>query len=259
MRRLRSWLTSVALAVAAVVGPGLSSASAAGIGIVLVHFRSSWPGEFDNIRPKLEAAGYMTIAPEMCWSVFKLYGATLDECQKEIDVAIAGLKGRGADRIVVAGHDSGGMSALHYAGAHPELAGLIVWGPRANIRFNDDENLLTALAMVKAGDGDKKGNFNNGRMWATANALLSFEGPNSPFADPERLIAKVSVPLFWMAANDDTGPRDPSARFNLAKKTPLNTIVWSRTDQYSMVDVSIAEVIAWLDKLKASTTAAAVR
>jgi hypothetical protein len=63
--------------------------------------------------------------------------------------------------------------------------------------------------------------------------------------------------MFWMAANDDVGSRDPSPRFNLAKKTPLNTIVWSRTDQYSMVDVSIGEVIAWLDKLKASATAAA--
>jgi hypothetical protein len=110
--------------------------------------------------------------------------------------------------------------------------------------------------MVKAGTGDRKGNFNNGRMYATANALLSFEGPGSPLADPESLIGKISVPFFWMAANDDIGARDPTPRFNLAKRTPLNTLVWSTTDQYSMVDVSIAEVIAWLDKLKLAGTAA---
>src|SRR6185295_10436755 len=164
-------------------------------------------------------------------------------------------KGRGMDRIVIAGHDMGGLDAIYYAGTHPGLAGLIVWGPRVNIRFTGDDDLATALAMVKAGNGDKKGNFNNGRLYATANALLSFEGPGSAFADIEGLIKKVSVPFFWMAANDDTGTRDPSSSFSLAQRTPLNTIVWSKTDQYSMVDVSIADVMAWLDKLKLSATA----
>jgi len=231
-------------------------ASAAGVGIVLLHLRGGWPGEFENIVPKLEAAGYTTVAPEACWSVHRIYARTLDECQSDIDVAISGLKAKGMDRIVIAGHDMGGMDAIYYAGTHAGLAGLVVWGPRANIRVNGDDDLTNALAMVRAGNGDKKGNFNNGRMYATANALLSFEGPGSPFADPEGLIKKVSVPFFWMAANDDTGPRDPTPRFNLAQKTPLNTIVWSKTDQYSMIDVSIADVLAWLDKLKTSPTAA---
>jgi pimeloyl-ACP methyl ester carboxylesterase len=246
--------------IAAILGllfavPIAAPADAAGIGIVLLHLRGGWPGEFENIAPKLEAAGYPTIAPEACWSVHRIYAGTVDECQGDIDVAISGLKGRGMDRIVIAGHDMGGLDAIYYAGTHPGLAGLIVWGPRVNIRFNGDDDLVTALAMVKAGNGDKKGNFNNGRMYATANALLSFEGPASPFADPDALIRKVSVPLFWMAANDDTGTRDPSRSFNLAQKTPLNTIVWSKTDQYSMIDVSIGEVIAWLDKLKAAPAA----
>src|SRR4051812_29516994 len=225
-------------------------ADAAGTGIILLHARGSWPGFFDNIVPKLEAAGYPVIVPEACWSVHRIYGGTVDECQSDIDVAISGLKGRGMDRIVLAGHDMGGLDAIYYAGTHSGLAGLIVWGPRANIRFNGDEDLTTAVSMVKAGNGDKKGNFNNGRMLATANAMLSFEGPSSPFADPEALIKKVSVPFFWMAANDDVGPRDPMAQFKLAKANPLNTIVWSKSDQYSMIDVSIGDVIAWLDKLK---------
>jgi pimeloyl-ACP methyl ester carboxylesterase len=231
-------------------------ADAAGIGVVLLHLRGGWPGEFENITPKLEAAGYPTIAPEACWSVHRIYAGTFDECQGDIDVAIAGLKGRGMDKIIVAGHDMGGLDAIYYAGTHPGVAGVIAWGPRANIRTNGDEDLTAALAMVKAGTGDRKGNFNNGCMYATANALLSFEGPGSPLADPESLIGKISVPFFWMAANDDIGARDPTPRFNLAKRTPLNTLVWSTTDQYSMVDVSIAEVIAWLDKLKLAGTAA---
>jgi pimeloyl-ACP methyl ester carboxylesterase len=238
---------------AAFAAPLAAPANAAGTGIVLLHARGSWPGFFDNIVPKLEAAGYPVIVPEACWSVHRIYGGTVDQCQSDIDVAISGLKGRGMDKIVVAGHDVGGLDAIYYAGMHTGLAGLIVWGPRANIRLNGDEDLTTALAMVKAGNGDKKGNFNNGRMLATANALLSFEGPASPFADPDALIKKVSVPLFWMAANDDLGPRDPTPHFSLAKANPLNAVVWSKTDQYSMIDVSIGDVIVWLDKLKAAS------
>jgi hypothetical protein len=55
-----------------------------------------------------------------------------------------------------------------------------------------------------------------------------------------------------MAANDDLGPRDPTARFKMIRPMPLNTLVWSVSDQYSMVDVSVGEVIAWLAKVKAA-------
>src|SRR5438105_15679282 len=160
-----------------------ATADAAGVGIVLLHLRGGWPGEFETIIPKLEAAGYATVAPEACWSVHRIYAGTVDECQSDIDVAISGLKAKGMDRIVIAGHDMGGMDAIYYAGTHPGLAGLIVWGPRVNIRLTGDDDLTNALAMVRAGNGGKKGNFNNGRMYASADALLSFEGPSSPFAD----------------------------------------------------------------------------
>src|SRR5262249_3687221 len=163
--------------------------------------------------------------PEACWSVHRTYGGTVDQCLVDVDNAINALKAGGADRIVLAGNDMGGMNAIYYAGKHPHLAGLVLWGPRANIRFPGDEDLTNAYAAIKAGNGDKKGGFGNGRIYTTANELLSFEGPSSPFADPEGLIKKVSMPMLWMAANDDLGPRDPTPRFSLAQKTPLNEIV----------------------------------
>ena len=132
------------------------------------------------------------------------------------------------------------------------LAGVVALGPRVVIRLPGDSDLTDAYAMVKSGTGDQHGNFNNGRLYATANVLLSFEGPASVFADPQSLVSKVSVPLLWVAANDDLGPRDPTALFNYAKPNPLNALVWSKSDEFSMVDVSIDEVLAWLAKLKAA-------
>ena len=79
--------------IAAILGllfavPIAAPADAAGIGIVLLHLRGGWPGEFENIAPKLEAAGYPTIAPEACWSVHRIYAGTVDECQGDIDVTL---------------------------------------------------------------------------------------------------------------------------------------------------------------------------
>jgi hypothetical protein len=72
------------------------------------------------------------------------------------------------------------------------------------------------------------------------------------FADPEALLKKVSVPVLWMAANDDLGTRDPSARFQLLKPTALSALVWSVSDQYSMVDVSLDQVIECLGRVNAA-------
>jgi pimeloyl-ACP methyl ester carboxylesterase len=226
-------------------------ADAAGIGVVLLHARNSFPTQFDGIVPRLAAAGYPAVAINACWSDKRTFAGTADACQADIDVAIAGLKARGMDRFVVAGNDFGGMYAFYYAGNHSGVAGVVAWGPRAFVRGGNDETLAIALSLQRAGQGDRPSAFNNGRP-TTANQMLSFEGPESPFADVEGLLRKVSVPVLWMAANDDRGSRDPTARFRLIKPNPLSSLVWSVSDQYSMVDVSLGEVIAWLDKLKSA-------
>lgn len=227
-------------------------ANAAGVGVVLLHARNSFPTQFDGIVPRLTAAGYPAVAVNACWSDRRTYGGTAAECQGDIDTAIADLKGRGMDSVVVAGNDVGGMFALYYAGNHPDIAGVVAWGPRAFVRTGNDANLALAISLQKAGQGDKKGAFNDGRQ-TTPNQMLSFESPDSPFADPEALLKKVAVPVLWMAANDDLGTRDPSARFKLIKPSPLNTLAWSVSDQYSIVDVSLDQVIQWLGKIKAGT------
>ena len=251
--RLRSSLTSSLALVfgLALAAPLATPATAAGIGVVLLHARNSLPSQFDAMLPRLEAAGYAGIGVNACWSARRTYGGTPSECQVDIDNAIAALKARGMDRFVIAGNDYGGMYALYYAASHPQIAGVVAWGPRANIRAANDETLQMALKLQKSGDGGKKGGLNDGRT-TTANQFIAWEGADGPFVDPEALLRKVSVPVLWMAANDDLGPRDPSARFKLIKASPLNNLVWSVSDQSSMVDVSLAEVIAWLGKVKAA-------
>jgi dienelactone hydrolase len=243
--------SSLALLLGLALATPLGVAEAAGTGVVLLHARNSMPPQFDGIVPRLAAAGYLTVAVNACWSDRRTYPATAEECQRDIDAAIGELRGRGMDRFVVAGNDFGGLYALYYAGNHPEIAGVVAWGPRIGRGGGNQESLATALRAVQAGEADRPGVFNNGRL-TTARQWLSFEGPDSPFADIPRLLSRVSVPVLWMAANDDLGPRDPRPQYELIKANPQSTLVWSVSDQYSMVDVSLPVVIDWLGKIKAA-------
>jgi pimeloyl-ACP methyl ester carboxylesterase len=231
-----------------------AAAHAAGIGVVLLHAGSSWPGQFENLGPRLEGAGFGQIAPQTCWSVNRLYGGTVEECQADIDKAIAALRDKGYDRIVLAGHDLGALVALYYADGHHDLAGVVVWGPRSGGRGGSDVDVENATRLVNAGAGDKRADFSNGYVYTTPRALLSFRGPDSPLADEEALLTKISAPLLWIDANDTVGPRDPTPRFNLAPATPLNTFIRSTTDHFAMVDKSADDLIAWLEKVKASAS-----
>jgi dienelactone hydrolase len=245
---VRNFWCALLIGVAAAAAAA-APAAAAGVGVVLLHARNSMPPQFDGIVPRLAAAGYPSVAVNACWSDRRSYPATAEECQRDIDAAIAELKGRGMDRFVIAGNDFGGLYALYYAGSHPEIAGVIAWGPRIGRGGGNQESLATALKAVQSGEGDKPGIFNNGRP-TTARQWLSFEGQDSPFADVPALLSKVSVPVLWMAANDDLGPRDPTSQYNLIKPDAQNALMWSVSDQYSMVDVSLPQAIDWLNKIR---------
>jgi len=251
--RISSASLPALLAFAACLALGPSPAAAEGIGVVLLHAGSSWPGEFDRLRPQLEEAGYAVETPETCWAVHRLYGGTVDACLIDIDAAIAGLRQEGNDTIFLAGHDLGALNALYYADSHPELAGVVVWGPRRGGRGGSNVDVETATRLMNAGAGDKRADFSNGYVYSTPRALLSFRGPDSPLADEAELLTSLPVPLLWIDSNDSIGPRDPTPRFNMAPANALNTFIRSATDHFNMVYRSADDVVAWVGRVQAAS------
>ena len=101
------------------------AANLQGFGIVYLHGKGAWPGAFNGgILSSLEEEGALVATPEMPWSFHRRYAATYDQAMAEIDAAVAGLKAKGASRIVVIGHSLGANAAIGYAARHPELAGI---------------------------------------------------------------------------------------------------------------------------------------
>src|ERR1700728_3787689 len=106
------------------------AASLQGFGIVYLHGKAAWPGALNGgILSSLEDEGALVAEPEMPWSFHRRYAATYNQAMSEIDAAVAGLKAKGATRIVIIGHSLGANAAIGYAARHPDLAGVAVLAP----------------------------------------------------------------------------------------------------------------------------------
>ena len=119
----RSLALSLALA-AAILLPSFCGAAAGGalqgLGIVYLHGKGGWPGAFNGgILSSLQDEGALIATPEMPWSFHRRYAATYDQAMTEIDAAVAGLKAKGARRIVIIGHSLGANAAIGYAARRP--------------------------------------------------------------------------------------------------------------------------------------------
>src|SRR5258708_12256104 len=98
------------------IATSVQAASLLGLGVVFLHGKGVWAGAFDGgIPAALEAEGAVAGSPEMPWSLRRIYGATYEEAMREIDAAVAGLKGREGRRIAITAHPS----AAHPPSASP--------------------------------------------------------------------------------------------------------------------------------------------
>src|SRR6202044_747253 len=134
-RRIAFLLAGALTALAAAVLPvdpcgAAPAAQLEGVGIVYLHGKAGWPGALNGgILSSLQDEGALVATPEMPWSFHRRYAATYAEAMTEIDVAVAGLKAKGARRIVVIGHSLGANAAIGYAARHPDLAGIVALAP----------------------------------------------------------------------------------------------------------------------------------
>ena len=136
----------------------LQAASLQGMGVVFLHGKGMWPGAFDGGIPgALEAEGAQVVSPEMPWSFTRMYGATFEQAMTEIDAAVAGLKAKGAIRIVVIGHSLGANAAIGYAARRSVVAAVVAIAPghlpeTAEMRARTHDALAEARQMYAAGE-----------------------------------------------------------------------------------------------------------
>jgi pimeloyl-ACP methyl ester carboxylesterase len=248
------------LALLALIAAPAQAASLNGVGVVFLHGKGVWAGAFDGgIPTALEAEGAVTVSPEMPWSFGRMYGATYEEAMGEVDAAVAGLKAKGATRIVVVGHSLGANAAIGYAARH-RVAAVVALSPghlpeTAEMRARTADAIAEARALMAAGQQSR-------RLWpdrvqgiptlamATPAIYLSMFDPDGPAVIPRNAAALHGVPLLWVVGRfDPIFTRGRDYAFSRAPGNPKSRYIEVSAGHLSTPWMARSEVLGWLKSL----------
>jgi pimeloyl-ACP methyl ester carboxylesterase len=239
----------------------VGAASLQGVGAVFLHGKGVWTGAFDGgIPAALEAEGAIAVSPEMPWSFSRIYGATYEEAMGEIDAAVAGLKRRGATRIVIIGHSLGANAAIGYAARRHDVAAVIALSPghlpeTAEMRARTADAIAKARALAAAGERSR-------RIWpdrvqgiptfATASpaVYLSMFDPDGPAVIPKNAAALRGVPLLWVVGDSDPiFARGRDYAFSRAPRNPKSRYIEVSAGHLTAPHAARTRVVEWLKSL----------
>jgi pimeloyl-ACP methyl ester carboxylesterase len=237
--------------------------SLAGTGVVFLHGKAVWAGAFDGgIPAALEAEGALVAEPEMPWSFGRLYGATYEEAMREIDAAVAGLKAKGATRIIVIGHSLGANAAIGYAARRSVVAAVVALAPghlpeTTEMRERTQNALAEARSMLAAGTS-----LTTRHAWpdmiqgvptfafATPAVYVSMFDPNGPAVIPKNAAAMRPIPLLWVAGTTDPiFARGPGYAFARAGKNPKSRYLEVSAGHLTTPWAAQTQVLEWLKSL----------
>jgi esterase/lipase len=236
----------------------IGAARADQIGIVLMHGKQGRPDRLiAGLAQQLESAGYLVERPTLCWAGSRIYDKAFSDCLQEIDQAVARLRSRGADAIIVGGQSLGGSAALAYGAGHDGLAGIIALvpgpSPAAGRRPEIARELDRAKSLIEAGRGDERTRFADVNqkpisVETTPRIYVSFLDPQGP-ANYVANTAKLRAPLLWLVADQDPSQLARDAGFDKAPAHPLNRYASLHATHFSAPDAAAGPITEWLAAL----------
>lgn len=236
-------------------------ARAGDVGVVLMHGKWGMPGAsgpVGKLKAKLEDAGFEVVAPVMPWSRERYLEKGYEESMPEIDAAIAELKGRGATKIVVAGHSMGANAALGYGARHDGLAGVMAIAP-GHVPDELADKFSAAVSKAKSliadGKGAERATFTDSNQGsykdieASAEDYLTWFDPKGPAAMPLTM-PSLRAPVLWIIGEDDTMYRKGEGyAFKRAPSHAKNAYVVIDANHMNTPIKGAKDIITWLKSL----------
>lgn len=250
--------------VLAVLAPPARPAETSAIGVVIMHGKWGSPARnIDGLAGALEAKGFLVTTPEMPWSGRRLYDKSADEAMAEIDAEVAKLRGRGAKRIIIAGHSLGAAGALAYASRNTVDAvvaiapGHIPEGKRYVTVLGDSvKKARELLAAGKADQGEWFVDLNTGNrrdnIKVTPRSYLSYFDPDGPMRFSRNAAGvKGGAPVLWIVPQGEEHPlRDAVLRFyERLPASPRHRLLEPPGGHLAAPDNARSEIIAWIESV----------
>ncbi len=250
-----------ALSLLWLIATPVHAAGLQGTGVVFLHGKGVWAGAFDGgIPAALEAEGAVATSPNMPWSLWRIYGATYEEAMQEIDGAVAGLKAKGATRIIIIGHSLGANAAIGYVARRHEVAAVVALSPghlpeTAEMRARTGEAITRARALVAVGDKSRHAwpdRIQGIPTFATASpaVYLSMFDPDGPAVIPKNAAALHGVPLLWVVGDSDPiFARGRDYAFSRAPRNPKSRYIEVSAGHLTAPRVARMQVVEWVKSL----------
>jgi pimeloyl-ACP methyl ester carboxylesterase len=209
-----------ALARLALSACALAAATAAAqsdpLGAVIMHGKGGSPtGLVSGLASALEKKGFLVANLDMPWSEKRNYDVTVEQGEREVEAALAGLRKKGAKKVFVIGHSQGGVFALHLAGriAADGFVTIAPGGSSANRFFAEKVagSLARARELVAQGKGaepaelyDYEGGRGNYVVKSPPAAYVTWFEPAGAMSQ-ERAVKVVNprVPILWVGPTRD--------------------------------------------------------
>jgi len=272
-RVIARFVLALALVALCTVAPPASAQQR--IGIVLLHGKLGVAIGMTNGRgdayggrliAALRSAGYLVVAPEMCWSRQRGFDKTYPDCIAEVDTAIIQLKAQGATAIVVGGLSLGGNGAIAYGATHTGTVGIMAFAPaddptRKSQRPEVAASLARARQLIARSQGDTKTTFDD--FNASTGGIYAMTETTTPrifvsFNDTDALthigpnVSRLTVPILWIAGDSDPTQGVAATLFKLAPPNPRNRFVMVHSNHIGTPDAGTDVVLAWLAELSKS-------
>lgn len=235
------------------------------IGVLMLHGKNpGGPSDpyFGSLRSKLESEGMIVAMPDMPWSARRYVDGNWDKAMAEMGEEIKGLRGKGATKIVLAGHSMGCPAALSYAARHGDVDAVALLAPGHVPYFYFSNPQMTvvrksieeARALVASGEGDRRRDFNDinqGKPLAvrmTAKDFLTYWDPDSD-AEMSRTAPRVParIPVLWVIGNDDGLIRAGRGYvFDKLPANPKSRYLEVQANHLTTPQVAAQDVVGWI-------------
>ncbi len=230
------------------------------IGIVIMHGKGGSPtGLVAGLAGNLESKGYLVANIEMPWSGRRQYDVPVAAAEKEVEAAIAGLRGRGAKKVFVAGHSQGGAFATYLAG-RLTVDGVVVIAPGGNVdHYFFREKVSGPLARARRLVADGKGgepatleDFEGARglfpvVTTPATYVTWFDPGGAMNMERAARAANPAAPILWIVpAHELPGLRKTNIpMFRSLPSHPLTRLYEPDSDHRGAPTASIDEIARW--------------
>lgn len=260
-------LRKLALLFAVIVLPTGAMAEPPKMGIVIMHGKGGSPSRHvSGLASALEGKGYLVANLEMPWSGKREYDANVAAAEAQLETALSELRGKGAQKVFVAGHSQGGAFALHFAGKHV-VDGVICIAPGGDVgnrlfREKLADAVNRARQLVADGKGNEKtrlddyeGKRGNFAVTTTPAIYLSWFDPDGAMNMRRAAqAANPKLPILWMVAKRDyPGLRKVNIpMFDTLPINPRTQMVEPDSDHLGAPSAALDDVLRWTSELAAT-------